>query len=247
MELFDRESTFGDDYLYFYSSGFDDGRNVADTDRVVEVLGLRPGDRVLDAPCGHGRIANLLAVRGLNVTGVDATPEFLSLAREGADELGVEVDYRLGDLRRLGVEGPFDAVFCWFTSFGYFDDEGNREVLAEFARVLRPGGKVAIETLHHDGFVRRFVASPLADTMRIDDDVMISEHQFDSVTGRVITERVVFRDGSVRQSEHQVRLPTIPEFDSWLESAGFRGREFLGPHGNPPTVDDMRVVVRATL
>ena len=49
------------------------------------------------------------------------------------------MDYRVGDLRRLGVDGPFDDVVCWFTSFGYFDDADNRAVLAEFARVLKPG------------------------------------------------------------------------------------------------------------
>lgn len=38
--------------------------------------------------------------------------------------------------------GPFDAVVCWFTSFGYFDDDDNRKVLDEFAQVLRPGGRL---------------------------------------------------------------------------------------------------------
>jgi ubiquinone/menaquinone biosynthesis C-methylase UbiE len=42
-------------------------------------------------------------------------------------------------------------VICWFTSFGYFDDDDNRNVLSEFARVLGPGGRLLIETIHHDG------------------------------------------------------------------------------------------------
>lgn len=246
VQLFDRSETFGDDYLYFYQGFLSEERNYADLDRVVETLGLTPGDKVLDAPCGHGRLANLLAERGMEVTGVDATREFIDLARADAIERGVEVDYRVGDLRELGVDGPFDAVVCWFTSFGYFDDPGNQGVLAEFARVLRPGGKLGIEMIHHDGLLRRFTPAPFAGTTFREEDVMIDTSTFDPVTGRIQTERVVYRDGQVRKSRHQVRLPTIPEFDQWLNAVGFVDREYFGVDRSPPTIDDMRLVVVAT-
>ncbi len=116
MDLFDREATFGDDYLYFYEASLDEARTQADVERILEALDLTPGSSILDAPCGHGRISNLLAEQGFDVTGVDATPGFIDLAREDAARRGVAVDYRVGDLRRLGVDGPFDAVVCWFTS-----------------------------------------------------------------------------------------------------------------------------------
>lgn len=246
MELFDREETFGDDYLYFYSDFLDEERNRADIERAISALGMASGDRVLDAPCGHGRLANLLAECGMRVTGLDATPEFVELAREDAVKRGIDVDYHVGDLRDLGVDGPFDSVMCWFTSFGYFDDEGNQKVLREFARVLRPGGKLGIETLHHDGLVRRFTPAPLTSTTFRDDDVMIDSSTFDPVAGRFHTERVVYRSGEVRRSHHQVRLPTIPEFYQWLTAAGFEGIQFFGAEVSPPTIDDMRLVVVAT-
>ncbi len=246
MELFDREETFGDDYLYFYKGLLDEERNKADVERIVETLGVVPGDKVLDAPCGHGRIANLLAEHGLLVTGVDATQEFIDIAREDATERGLDVDYRVGDLRGLDVDGPFDAVVCWFTSFGYFDDPGNQGVLEEFARVLRPGGKLGIETIHHDGFVRRFTPAPFASTTFRGEDVMIDTSVFDPVTGRIHTDRMVYRGGETRKSQHQVRLPTIPEFEQWLTAAGFVDTEYFGRDRSPPTIDDVRVVVVAT-
>src|SRR5690606_31035793 len=114
------------------------------------------------------------------------------------------------DLRRLGVDGPFDTVVCWFTSFGYFDDAYNRAVLAEFARVLKPGGRLAIEAVHHDGFVRRFTPSPFAVPVSRGDDALIDSSIFDPVTVRVRTERVVYRDGEVRRTPHEGRVPTLP-------------------------------------
>lgn len=246
MELFNREETFGDDYLYFYSGFLAEDRTTADVERIIESLDLVPGDKVLDAPCGHGRIANQLAGRGFEVTGVDATPEFIDIAREDSAERKLDVDYRVGDLRSLGIDGPFDAVICWFTSFGYFDDSGNQDVLDEFARVLRPGGKLGIEMMHHDGFVRRFAPAPFASTTFRDENVMIDTSMFDPVTGRIQTDRVVYRDGEVRKSHHQVRLPTIPEFEQWLAAAGFVDMKSFGDDRSPPTIDDMRVVVVAT-
>lgn len=246
MELFDREETFGDDYLHFYGEFLDEERNRTDVDRAISALGMAPGDRVLDVPCGHGRLANLLAERGMRVTGIDATPEFVELARGEALRREIEVDYHVGDLRDLGVHDPFDSVMCWFTSFGYFDDVGNQETLREFARVLRPGGTLGIETLHHDAFVRRFTPAPFTSSTFRGDDVMIDSSTFDPMTGRVHTERVVYRGGEVRRSQHQIRLPTIPEFYQWLTAAGFEGIKCFGAGESPPTIDDMRLVVVAT-
>lgn len=179
------------------------------------------------------------------MTGVDLTDLFLEHARTAAVDLGVNVNYRHGDLRDLPVSGPFDAVVCWFTSFGYFDDDDNRRVLDEFARVLRPGGRLLIETMHHDGFVRGFVSAPEATVTERDQDTMSDLTSFDSRTGRIETERTVRRDGDVPRSHHSVRLPTVPELDAWLVGAGFADRTFSDRAGAPLRFDSGRLVATA--
>ena len=88
---------------------------------------LAPGERVLDLPCGHGRIAERLAEWGADVVGVDRCEDFLSHARTAAGRRGVAVDYRQGDWRTLAFNGEFDVVVCWFTSFGYGDGDGDSD------------------------------------------------------------------------------------------------------------------------
>ena len=236
MESFDVEGTFNDDYLWFYDTMLTPARNRAEANEIVATLGLPSGASVLDAPCGHGRIANLLAADGYRVTGVDLTELFLERARAERDELGVDVDYRQGDLRDLPVSGPFDALVCWFTSFGYFDDAENRKVLDEFARVLRPGGRLLIETMHHDGFVRSFTSAPDATVTERGSDTMTDLTTFDPVSGRIESERTVQRGGEIRTSHHSIRLPTVPELRLVARRRRIHRPDVLRPIGTAPAL-----------
>jgi SAM-dependent methyltransferase len=104
---------------------------------IVEVLALRPGDRVLDLACGSGEHARRLARRGMEVVGVDIAPRLVAHCREKADEEGITgARFEVGDMRELAYDGEFDAVLLLSGSFGFFDDATNREVLARVARAL---------------------------------------------------------------------------------------------------------------
>src|SRR6185436_12837492 len=113
----------------------------AEADFLWGSLRLAPGMRVLDVPCGDGRLALELAQRGCRVTGVDISPEFLAAAKASADERGLDVLWRQSDMRNLPFNGEFDAAYCAGSSFGFFDDEGNAAFLAAAARTLVPGGR----------------------------------------------------------------------------------------------------------
>lgn len=105
-------------------------------------LDLPPGSRVLDLPCGWGRLRPFLAERGLRVIGGDLSP--LNLARHQRECPGELV--RL-DLRALPFRDECaDGVFCAFTSWGYFaSDAENLQQLREFARVLKPGAILLLD------------------------------------------------------------------------------------------------------
>jgi len=243
---FDTDEVFGPDYLHFAAAYLTEERADDETAEILGQLDLPPGSSVLDAPCGHGRIANRLAAAGMVVTGLDLQAPFLRRAADHARSLGLPVTYLQGDLRHIPTTGPFDLVLCWFNSFGYFDDPDNQRVLEEFHRVLRPGGTVLIEALHHDGVVRHFTADPDAVLTEVGDDAMVDLTVFDADTGRIETERVIHRQGQVRRSHHAIRLPTPPEWRSWLGRAGFSDIQVTSRSGETLTLEDWDLVVRAT-
>jgi SAM-dependent methyltransferase len=107
-------------------------------DLIVEVLGLRQGDRVLDLACGSGMHAQRLARRGLEVVGVDIAPSLIAHARQqAARENLTTIRFEQGDMRALAYEDKFEAVLLLSGSFGFFDEATNRDVLARMARALR--------------------------------------------------------------------------------------------------------------
>jgi SAM-dependent methyltransferase len=108
-------------------------------------LSLFPGARVLDVPCGHGRLSLPLAAKGCAVTGVDISKEFLRAAKDGAKAAGVSVEWLRSDMRRLPWKAEFDAAYCMGNSFGYLDDAGNAAFLSAVSQALVPGGRFVLD------------------------------------------------------------------------------------------------------
>jgi SAM-dependent methyltransferase len=240
---FDAEALFDEDYLYFYEELLSDARSDAETDLIWRLLELQPGMHVLDLACGHGRIANRLAGRGCQVTGLDATPLFLDRARRAAAEHNVVVDYVDGDMRALPWTQRFDRVVNWFTAFGYFDDPGNRQVLTQIAHVLKPGGRVAFDLMNRDRLVREFQPDRVA--AERDGNLIIDRSRLDPLTSRVHTERIVVRAGRVRRIPFFARLFTFTELRDWLLAAGFARVDGYGEDATPFSTTSARMVVTA--
>jgi SAM-dependent methyltransferase len=108
----------------------------------VAQLPVPVGARVLDVACGTGNSAIPMARRGAIVTGVDIAPNLLEQARERAAAENVSVTFDEGDAEQLPyADSSFDAVV---TMFGAMFAPRPELVASELARVLRPGGLLAM-------------------------------------------------------------------------------------------------------
>ena len=211
MEGFD--DLFGETYLHFWGEALSGERSDREAGVIRSLLDLEQGTEVLDLACGHGRIANRLAAGGARVTGLDRSAVFLERARAEAAELGVEVEYVEGDMRAIPWRGRFDAVLCWFTAFGYFDDDVLHEVLGGVRSALRPGGCFLLE-----------------------------RRRYDPLRGGMDTEYVALRDGRVERYPVFIRSPTYTELRDWLLAAGFSRVEGFGEDGEPLAAEHRRTL-----
>lgn len=114
-----------------------------EVDFILEALGLRGDERVLDLACGFGRHALELARRGYSVVGVDVTPAYIADARSTAEQENLSVEFLQADVRTVSFEDEFDVVLNMADgAIGYFEtDEENLELFDVIGRALRVGGK----------------------------------------------------------------------------------------------------------
>ena len=200
-------SYFDEEYLREYEPLFTLERDRREVSRILEILGLPNGARVLDVPCGQGRHAHLLAEAGFRVDGVDLSPQLLAHARERGT--GPTLRYRRGDMRRLPMQwsGRFDAVLNLFTSFGFFREPADdRRVIAEFARVLRPGGILVWHGGSRDGVMARFLSRDWWRTT--DGTIHAQERRFDALSGILTVASHWYGPRGAGAREHRIRLYT---------------------------------------
>jgi ubiquinone/menaquinone biosynthesis C-methylase UbiE len=117
---------------------------------LVERVGLRPGQRVLDVACGTGCVARKAVGRvrwGGEVKGLDLNAGQLEVARAAASFVYPEIEYVEGDAQKMPFpDASFDAVLC-LNGLQYFPDRV--AALREMRRVRAPGGRVAFLVMRH--------------------------------------------------------------------------------------------------
>jgi SAM-dependent methyltransferase len=241
-ELFD-----GGLYELEYAPFFRDDRTAAEAELIMDLLRLDATSSVLDLACGHGRHALLLGPQVGRLVGVDRSRRFVALARQGATALGFEpsrCEFFAGDLRRLELEERFDAAYSFFTSWGYYSDEENLEILHRARSLLRAGGRLLLELAARDGVVRCFRPQ---DSGRLPDGTEVFvENSLDLFSGRVHARRRYIKGGEERVVEIMHHLVSPDELVRLLERAGFEQVElFDGETGEALTLDSLRLAVVA--
>ena len=241
--LFNLEAIFEvEDYLFAYQDDLTDERSDGEVASIVKLMELDSPMKILDLACGFGRHTNRLAALGHSVTGVDYMPGFLALAQKEAVELGVQVDYRQGDMRQISFNEAFDRVLLLFTSFGYFEDDENDLVLKNMASALKPGGYLMFDIPNRDVFLKDL---PPSDVIEKAGDLLINRFSFDVLTGRFHNRRIVIRNGIRKDKPFSIRLYNATEVCHLLNAAGLVDYKLLGEDDQPLSSRSRRIVVIA--
>jgi len=234
------ESFFDSDDWLSLATSRDPERTELETGFLAERL--PPGGRILDLACGTGRIAIPLAKRGYEVAGIDISRRALDIARSQ----GPSLDLRHGDMRNLPWDdGSFDAVVNVWTAFGYFETQDDDErVVAEVARVLRPGGVFVIDSINQSALLRNFRPESWSE---LDDGTLFLERrEIDLARGRVRAYWTFVDDAGRRELAFEHRLYTLAEYSAMFERGGLHTVEVYGAFdGSEVTLDTWRAVIVA--
>jgi SAM-dependent methyltransferase len=219
------ESFFDDDYLRIWEGSEPPGNTERQADDLWRLLELAPGSKVLDAPCGYGRISRALAEKGAIVLGLDLSSTLLEEAERRRGEITQEqLRYRRHDLRTSIPESGFDVALNIFTSLGYGSEEDDVAVLRNLRDAVIPGGSVFIETNHRDQVIARFARGANWAKMLPDGTIMFEDPVFDPIAGRMNSKWHWSGPSGAGIKAASVRTYAVTELIKLVEGAGLRVR-----------------------
>lgn len=205
--------------LDFWRAAVSADQTRAEADFIAKQLRLAGSAKVLDVPCGNGRLAIELAKRGFALTGIDIATEFMEEAKSSSAIAGVKVDWQTRDMRDLPWRGEFDGAFCFGNSFGYLDDEANAAFLKSLSQSLKSGSYFLLDA--------PAIAECLLPNVQANRSIEIAgikvdiEHRYDHEQGRMFNDFTFTRDGVVDQRPSSQRVYTYRELTELLHDAGF--------------------------
>ena len=195
-----------------------------------------PGQTVLDAGCGSGRVTELLLERGVHVVAVDADASMVAKARE---RLGDRVEVQQQDLLELELDEPVDAVF----SCAVFHWIGDHDRLFErLHKALRPGGRLVAQCGGH-GNIANVVAAMGTESPR---------HNF--ATPEETEERLRAAGFAEGRSWLEPKPTTVADPELFVATVCLHGHPraaelapgVVAALGDPPVLDYVRLNIDAT-
>ncbi len=202
-----------------------------EVDFIEESLSVAPGATVLDLGCGNGQHAVELAGRGYGVVGYDLSLHQLALAADIAQERSQKLNLLQGDMRELAFEETFDGIYCWNTTFGYFEEDKNAAVAQSVYQALKPGGMVLVDVCNRD-----FVAQDQPSSLWYEGDacVCMDDMNVDFITSRLKVKRsLILDDGRTKECTYSLRVYSLHELGRLLHDVGFKIIEASGHPGTP--------------
>ena len=194
--------------------------------------GFQP-KRVLDLNCGIGRHSVEIAKKGIEVVGTDLSPDYIKIAGERAAAEGVarKATFKVADMRRiaeaLSAEKPFDGIVCLWTSFGFYDEETNIDVLKQCLGLVKRGGFLALDIVNRDWLVQNFQEQGFT---RWNERLVLEERQFNPADSHIYNTWTFLKKqgGDTYKLEKSVKLNhrvwSLHELVALIEKAGWKYR-----------------------
>ena len=208
---------------------------------LVKQLNIPKKAKVLDLACGKGRHAKTLHKAGLDVLGVDLSPNSISFASEFATD---GLQFAVHDMREVIPNQTFHSIFNLFTSFGYFDgNSDNLKMLESIHKMLEKEGLLVIDFMNASKVVENLVE----EEVKIVEDVRFSiSRKYD---GSHISKTISFDTETGTQSHtEKVQAITFHDFECLLSLSKFEILRTFGDFDlnifNEETADRLIIIAR---
>lgn len=210
-------------------------------DSLLAHFHLPQNARMLDLACGKGRHAIYLHSKGYDVVGVDLSNQSIELAKKAECE---GLRFQIQDMRFFKLDIKFDCILNLFTSFGYFNDpQQNQLVLERIKDHLLEGGLFVLDYFNADSVVRNFCPSIHHTCEHVQFEVS------KKIVNDQIVKEIIVRDGDKTFTfEEHVQLLVFSDICSMLKKSGLEFVDVFGSYAledfDPASSDRMIIIAR---
>lgn len=208
-------------------------RTVREVEGVARLLDLTPtsGARILDAPCGYGRHLLEMRALGYDVSGIDLCSSYCASVNAALVAKGLPAAVKQAELNKLPwSDESFDVVMNLFFSFGFYPhDKTNQHVLAEFYRILRPGGRFIFHTDVNVPLIGNGKYSQPSPRRLEGGGRLFVHEKLNNTRQRLIGSWTIEQEGyRTKTVGYDMRIYTFPELEACCRRARFSSVQVFG-------------------
>ena len=190
-------------------------------DNLIDYLQIPKGSKLIDIACGKGRHAKYFNQKGMDVVGIDLSPNSINTAKKDENK---KLQFSVHDMRENYQENTFDIVTNLFTSFGYFEDnKDEQKAINAMASNLKKEGLLIIDFMN----AKKVIANLVLNEQKTIDGIM-----FDIT--RQVKDGYILKDICITDSEknHQfqekVKAITLADYSQFIANAGLKLIDIFG-------------------
>lgn len=215
---------FDENYLEYYLFTQNYELTIKQVNFIIDVLSIKNQDRILDLGCGIGRHLIELGKRGFRGVGIDFNKKFIEIANKNKGDLK-NIEFIDMDIRKINYFNEFDGAISMWTSFGYFSDDENLDLLKKVNRALKNKKKFLIDIENISCLLNNL---PKERWEKRDDTFILERNELNIRTSRLKTKRVIIKSGKYYEYLRDYRIFTLSEIKNYLERSGFKVVNFYG-------------------
>ena len=190
-------------------------------DNLIEKLQLKKGRKLIDIACGKGRHAIYFNKKGMDVVGVDLSPNSINTAKKDENK---NLQFIVHDMCEIYQENTFDIVTNLFTSFGYFNDNTDeKKAINAMASNLKIGGILVIDFMN----VKKVISNLLLSEQKTIDGITFNINR--KVKGGHIIKDISITEGEEKQQfQEKVKAITLADYSELITNAGLKIIDIFG-------------------
>jgi ubiquinone/menaquinone biosynthesis C-methylase UbiE len=212
---------FDSPYYHTLYKNRDEKEAQAFIDNLVQHLQITKGSKLIDIACGKGRHATYFNSLGLDVVGVDLSPNSIASATKNAN---ATLQFSVHDMREVYQENSFDVVTNLFTSFGYFEENTDEQkAINAMASNLKSEGVLIIDFMN----VKKVIANLVASEQKTIDGITFDISR--KIEAGHIIKDIQITDGAIKQHfQEKVKAITLANYSEFITTAGLKIIDIFG-------------------